>query len=139
MIVLVTWHSFWLRFEWRSHVLPLLHRQVLAAPGCNINKLDLVNWSRSSRNMSLSTRPRMLVLFAALSLLAVTVASSGDRNPLFQQCLKGCAVTQCDPSQPPIPFYLRLFGWTCDDDCKYKCAQSITDHIPDGSKWHQCK
>lgn len=81
--------------------------------------------------------PALLLVLAGLPLLAS--ASSGDRNPTFQHCLKGCALTYCDPSQPPIPLYLRAFGWTCEANCKYSCAHSFTDNIRPGSQWHQCE
>ncbi|ODO07646.1 hypothetical protein L198_01227 [Cryptococcus wingfieldii CBS 7118] len=82
--------------------------------------------------------PRSLLLLALLALaLPIVYASSGDRNPTFQHCLRGCSLTYCDPSQPPIPLYLRLFGWTCAENCAYECAHSFTDHIRPGSRYHQ--
>lgn len=76
---------------------------------------------------------------ASLLLLPLVYASSGDRNPTFQHCLRGCAHTYCDPSRPPIPFYLRLFGWTCSENCAYQCSHSFTNNIRPGSRYHQCK
>ncbi|EIW73093.1 hypothetical protein TREMEDRAFT_22163, partial [Tremella mesenterica DSM 1558] len=72
-----------------------------------------------------------------LVLPSFVLASSGDRNPTFQHCLKGCKVTYCDPSQPPVPIWLRGLGWTCEDDCKYSCSHSFTDNIRPGSRYHQ--
>jgi post-GPI attachment to proteins factor 3 len=89
--------------------------------------------------MSLIPRSRLSLVLVVLALSAVALASSGDRNPTFQHCLKGCNLTYCDPSQPPISSWLRLFGWTCEDDCRYQCAHSFTDNIRQGSKWHQCE
>lgn len=89
-------------------------------------------------NMVMPNRSRLIAGVLFLALLGAVSASSGDRNPTFQHCLKGCGLTYCDPSQPPISLYLRAFGWTCEDDCKYQCAQSFTDNIRQGSKWHQC-
>nr|KIR87548.1 hypothetical protein I308_02493 [Cryptococcus tetragattii IND107] len=74
---------------------------------------------------------------ASLLLLPLVYASSGDRNPTFQHCLRGCAHTYCDPSRPPIPFYLRLFGWTCSENCAYQCSHSFTNNIRPGSRYHQ--
>ena len=89
--------------------------------------------------MSLIPRCRLPLVLLLLALVTVALASSGDRNPTFQHCLKGCDLTYCDPSQRPIAFYLRWFGWTCQDDCRYQCAHSFTDNIRQGSKWHQCE
>ena len=80
-----------------------------------------------------------LTVLAGLAVLAtLAYASSGDRSPTFQQCLKGCRVTYCDPSQPPIPAYLRAFGWTCEDNCRYECGHAFTDMVRTGSRYHQC-
>lgn len=75
---------------------------------------------------------------ASFILLPFAYASTGDRNPTFQHCLRGCALTYCDPSQPPIAFYLRLFGWTCAENCAYQCSHSFTDNVRAGSRYHQC-
>ncbi|WWD18241.1 hypothetical protein CI109_102691 [Kwoniella shandongensis] len=72
-----------------------------------------------------------------LASLPLILASSGDRNPTFQHCLKGCEITYCDPSQPPIAGYLRAFGWTCAENCAYECTHSFTDNIRPGSRYHQ--
>jgi hypothetical protein len=86
------------------------------------------------------TRNRAVLALLGISLLATAAyASSGDRMPTFQQCLKGCRISQCDPSQPPLPAYLRAFGWTCEDDCRYSCGHAFTDHIRTGSRYHQCE
>ncbi|WVQ85743.1 hypothetical protein IAT38_007910 [Cryptococcus sp. DSM 104549] len=78
-----------------------------------------------------------IFVLALVLLLPLTLASSGDRNPTFQHCLRGCGMTYCDPSQPPIPAYLRAFGWTCAENCAYSCAHSFTDNIRPGSRYHQ--
>jgi hypothetical protein len=89
--------------------------------------------------MTITRNRALLALIAASALATVVYASSGDRSPTFQQCLVGCRVTYCDPSQPPIAAYLRAFGWTCEDDCRYQCAHSFTDHVRTGSRYHQCE
>ena len=83
-----------------------------------------------------------LLLLAGVSLLiaAPALASSGDRNPTYQHCLKGCAITYCDPSQVDTnPWYLKAAGWDCSANCKYSCMHSFTDNIKPGSRWHQCE
>jgi hypothetical protein len=88
----------------------------------------------------MTIRNHGLTALAGLAVLATVVyASTGDRNPNFQQCLKGCRITYCDPSQPPIPAYLRAFGWTCEDNCRYECGHAFTDMIRTGSRYHQCE
>ncbi|KAK8865584.1 hypothetical protein IAR55_000728 [Kwoniella newhampshirensis] len=79
----------------------------------------------------------ILLTLTILLFLPLILASSGDRNPTFQHCLKGCQLTYCDPSQPPIPAYLRAFGWTCAENCAYECTHSFTDNIRPGSRFHQ--
>ncbi|WVN88070.1 uncharacterized protein L203_103269 [Cryptococcus depauperatus CBS 7841] len=72
-----------------------------------------------------------------LSLFPFAAASSGDRDPAFQHCLSRCALADCDPSQPALPFYLRWFGWTCRENCAYACGHVMTDGVGDGSTIHQ--
>jgi hypothetical protein len=94
----------------------------------------------TTKTISISKISAMMLLIATLVLLATpALASSGDRNPTFQHCLRGCGLTYCDPSQPPIASYLRAFGWSCEDNCKYECMHSFTDNIRPGSVWHQCE
>lgn len=81
----------------------------------------------------------LTALIGLAVLVTVVYASSGDRSPTFQSCLKGCRITYCDPSQPPVPAYLRAFGWTCEDNCRYDCGHAFTDMIRTGSRYHQCK
>ena len=81
----------------------------------------------------------LVVLLAVAFLALPAAASSGDRNPTFQHCLRGCQLTYCDPSQPLISLWLRMAGWSCADNCKYSCAHSFTDNIRTGGRWHQCE
>lgn len=93
-------------------------------------------------NMRSSLSLKWLLFLAGFALLAATpvLASSGDRNPTFQHCLKGCGITYCDPSLPDTnPWYLRAGGWDCAANCKYSCMHSFTDNIKSGSRWHQCE
>ena len=80
----------------------------------------------------------LIAILGSILFATVVYASTGDRNPTFQQCLKGCRITYCDPSQPPLPAYLRAFGWTCEDNCRYECGHAFTDMIRTGSRYHQC-
>lgn len=93
---------------------------------------------RRGRPITLPLLP-LVVLLAVAFLALPTAASSGDRNPTFQHCLRGCQLTYCDPSQPPISPWLRMAGWSCVDNCKYSCAHSFTDNIRAGGRWHQCE
>ncbi|WVW80510.1 hypothetical protein I302_102494 [Kwoniella bestiolae CBS 10118] len=86
----------------------------------------------------MAPRPTLLLILSLALVLALPIlASSGDRNPTFQHCLKGCQLTYCEPHQPPLPGYLRAFGWTCKENCAYECGHTFTDHIRPGSKAHQ--
>ncbi|GFZ43402.1 hypothetical protein JCM24511_01122 [Saitozyma sp. JCM 24511] len=91
---------------------------------------------RRGRSITLPLLP-LVVLLAVAFVALPAAASSGDRNPTFQHCLRGCQLTYCDPSQPPISPWLRMAGWSCVDNCKYSCAHSFTDNIRAGGRWHQ--
>ncbi|KAJ2908753.1 hypothetical protein GGI21_002569, partial [Coemansia aciculifera] len=64
----------------------------------------------------------LILLFLVLSV----VASSGDRQPSFRACLKACVATDCAPSAPPLPLFLRALWWTCESNCDYKCQRTLT-------------
>ncbi|KAG2434987.1 hypothetical protein HYH02_011986 [Chlamydomonas schloesseri] len=76
--------------------------------------------------------------------------SSGDRSWVFQSCLQQCIASGCTllPHLPvseqqalgvhscpaacarmrqasPMPLSLRLFRWSCEDDCKYHCMEAV--------------
>lgn len=87
-----------------------------------------------------------ILYLTTILLLPLTLASSGDRNPTFQHCLRECQATSCETSTPtpslgvlPLPLYLRALGWSCLDNCKYGCAHGFTDKIKVGGRWHQCE
>lgn len=73
----------------------------------------------------------------ALTLVAVpAAASSGDRHSSFHLCSNLCEVSQCEPHSPLIPLYLRLFGWSCLDNCNYHCAHRLTNEADAGREYY---
>lgn len=65
----------------------------------------------------------------SLALSIPASASSGDRAPLFTDCLQLCTSRECDSTiKDPIrlPLSLRLAKWTCEDNCKYNCMHTVT-------------
>lgn len=83
------------------------------------------------------------VLLCLFFLTLFTSASSGDRHPSFQSCLKACQTARCPSSnlREPIPFsespILWLLRWTCTDDCAYRCTHSFTTNITPTEGFHQ--
>ncbi|KAJ1922531.1 hypothetical protein IWQ60_006458 [Tieghemiomyces parasiticus] len=77
---------------------------------------------------------RYLVLAAAvasLALLALVAASTGDRAQPFQICVRNCELDVChvndpNPTTESLPRILRVFFWTCSQNCRYECMQAIT-------------
>lgn len=65
------------------------------------------------------------LLFLAV-LVYPAAASVGDRLPEFQTCVSHCVDNDCIKGQHQIPFYLRLFFWTCAQDCDYMCQKVVT-------------
>ena len=49
--------------------------------------------------------------------------SPGDRHPFYVACVRSCT-TACASYSPDIA--LRIFGWTCEADCKYHCGMRLT-------------
>ncbi|KAJ6606174.1 Per1-like protein [Mycena vulgaris] len=82
------------------------------------------------------THLQWVVIIAAVG---AVWASSGDRSPEFEICLKRCGSTRCSPSRHvSLSIPLRLTRWTCEDDCKYSCMHDITTrNIRLGDRIHQ--
>lgn len=103
-------------------------------------------------------RPGRLNIFPAVALLALCwvgtcFGSIGDRDPLFKGCVRrcitdstGCVSLHDSQTAPdcsaacagqkkhPAPMALKLLGWSCRDDCRYRCmhireARRLNDHI----------
>jgi hypothetical protein len=53
---------------------------------------------------------RLFTLLCLFYFIHITLASEGDEQPIFNQCLDECVQTTC-PAQ--LDYYLRLFHWTC--------------------------
>ena len=89
-----------------------------------------------------------VLLVALLQLVRLAQASIGDRDYTFRQCTDGCEQTGCigvvsaqlAASQMPcdvacpslngqkVPLSLQLFGWTCQDDCRYANPMHCKSH-----------
>ncbi|KAF9916662.1 hypothetical protein BX616_003159 [Lobosporangium transversale] len=65
-------------------------------------------------------------------------ASSGDRQPQYINCVDKCNKEICQRSdltgltseqlqEHDLTLPLRLLHWTCFDNCRYRCMQSITE------------
>ena len=77
-------------------------------------------------------------LVAVLLTLSVN-ASVGDRSYKFALCRSSCAQDTCRNHRPlsitddtivipdPLPWYLIMFGWTCESNCEYHCTHRITN------------
>jgi hypothetical protein len=121
------------------HVYPASRGVYWIRPEVNCQRLFAATFVILSSHTMPAPSRGLLAIIGLIGLATVVYASTGDRNPTFQQCLKGCRITYCDPSQPPIPAYLRAFGWTCEDNCRYQCGHAFTDMIRTGSRYHQCR
>lgn len=65
----------------------------------------------------------------AILLLALpTHASWGDQEPVFLHCSAQCAAeNKCGTDlASPLPLYLRLTFWTCEEECDYRCMHLVT-------------
>ena len=59
-------------------------------------------------------------------------ASIGNENHVFLDCLRICSKKKCHFTtkfEKNQPTYLKLFGWTCIDDCKYECMWPTVDYF----------
>ncbi|KAF9358930.1 hypothetical protein BGX34_008640 [Mortierella sp. NVP85] len=83
-----------------------------------------------SRRVSQRAFGWVLALTLALC-VSVAWASSGDRQPLYNDCVHQCDQDICHSSnlssqQHHQEASLRLLHWTCLDNCRYNCMHAIT-------------
>lgn len=65
------------------------------------------------------------LLVLALHLVAIE-ASIGDRSADFRRCASLCERDKCIAKAEVANFSLRLFGWSCQENCRYDCMRSVT-------------
>lgn len=82
---------------------------------------------------------RCVIGFIAVFLIISVDASIGDRSYKFALCASSCAQDTCKNHRPlsitddtivipdPLPWYLVMFGWTCESNCEYHCTHRITN------------
>jgi len=69
----------------------------------------------------------MSIIFLYCSIDTV-IASWGDMLDSYRDCLFYCKLTCSDKGYPgQLPISLRIFGWTCLDECKYICMHKVTE------------
>lgn len=71
------------------------------------------------------------ILFLAIFASAILpgLGSIGDRSMDYKYCLKNCIQGNCSNNptrQDNLSWTLRLFLWTCGDDCQYSCMHQVT-------------
>ncbi|XP_018419106.1 PREDICTED: post-GPI attachment to proteins factor 3 isoform X2 [Nanorana parkeri] len=73
-----------------------------------------------------------------LLLAGVVIASRGDREPVYRECVSACEQRNCSGSRlqdfrAEQPLYMRLTGWACLDDCRYQCMwDTVSLYIKEG-------
>lgn len=67
----------------------------------------------------------VLLVFLIAASIAVVDSSSGDRSVEFHVCTAQCSQRDCDGTVE-LPFVLRLFGWSCFENCQYGCMHNVT-------------
>ncbi|XP_066995576.1 post-GPI attachment to proteins factor 3 [Anabrus simplex] len=66
-------------------------------------------------------------------IVAMSMASSGDENPYYQNCVKNCVIDNCTGDGLDFkdgytqPLALRLTFWSCRDECQYNCMWITVD------------
>ena len=73
-----------------------------------------------------SIGPKAYGILITAVLINTVLASSGDRSPIFNNCVDLCTTDHCDIQQPvALPLALRLTRWSCADDCRYSCMHEM--------------
>ncbi|CAG8594054.1 10767_t:CDS:1 [Acaulospora morrowiae] len=69
--------------------------------------------------------PFLFACFLLLTFFPAALASAGDLDQEFQKCVADSSA-KCSLN-PTLPLILRIFAWSCEDNCRYKCMHQITD------------
>lgn len=72
---------------------------------------------------------KIVLLTILASVILPGLASIGDRSMDYNYCLNYCIQKNCSNNparQDSLPWHLRLFLWTCGDDCRYSCMHQVT-------------
>ncbi|OAV89400.1 hypothetical protein PTTG_10504 [Puccinia triticina 1-1 BBBD Race 1] len=90
----------------------------------NILRIKAIS-SRTSSKFSI------WVFILAVPIFQVT-CSPGDYSPGYQRCVNYCNFENCytvDNEPKELPFTLKLFHWTCTDNCAYQCMHDLTQKV----------
>jgi len=63
-------------------------------------------------------------------LVCLCAASRGDKDFQFRECVVTCSDSKgekCLRFKEKSDFWLKLLGWSCEDDCSYQCMWKITN------------
>ena len=66
-----------------------------------------------------------LLIFLILDVVVIVDGSSGDRSVEFAFCTSKCVARDCTGTVE-LPLILRLFHWTCLENCQYECMHNVT-------------
>ena len=72
---------------------------------------------------------KILPLAILAGVMYPVLASIGDRSMDYNNCLRYCIQSDCSNNptrQDSLSWQLRLFLWTCGDDCRYYCMHQVT-------------
>ncbi|TPX40969.1 hypothetical protein SeMB42_g05804 [Synchytrium endobioticum] len=86
--------------------------------------------------MNTHTKAILVLAILAGHQSSPTLASRGDRDPLFIDCIRTLSNSICNTNQRhPLPLALSLLQWTCLDNIKYECMHTrTTRRINQGQK-----
>ncbi|KAI9473951.1 MAG: post-GPI attachment to proteins factor 3-like protein [Benjaminiella poitrasii] len=77
----------------------------------------------------------IFALVILCTLLNIVNASLGEEQPIYGHCVDECVQLSCPTS---LDYFLRLFKWSCPENCRYVCMQAVTDKaIEDGTTVYQ--
>lgn len=69
----------------------------------------------------------LLQVLVISSIIELGCASLGDRSHDFSFCKETCVVSNCGAkSKAELEWWLKLTGWSCQDNCLYTCMHEVT-------------
>ena len=93
----------------------------------NQNYVSLCSYIVQSNEVNANMRWLGLAVVFLCHATTSVLASMGDSLYSYRICLVNCQRSCDDVGYPSdLPWSLKVFGWTCEDECKYSCMHKVT-------------
>ena len=68
----------------------------------------------------------LVQIFLFFSIVQHCTGSLGDTSHEFSFCKDTCVASKCVKNKEAVDWWLKLTGWSCQDNCLYSCMHEVT-------------